>query len=215
MSTTVYLTRHGQTEWNSRGRMMGRADEDINELGRAQAARLAARMEKLRLDAVYTSPLTRALTTGAIIGKSHGLTPRPVPGLIEINYGDWEGLYRKEVALKWPELNKRMHDNPGGLAFPGGETFDQLEVRVVGAFNEVVNAEEGKDVLVVSHQGILKVLVAQLLDISYRDWNKFEVQNTSYTKLTVDKGHIHFITLNDISHLEGIADEVDAYSKAP
>lgn len=207
MSTTVYLTRHGQTEWNSRGRMMGWADEDINELGRAQAARLAARMGKIRLDAVYVSPLTRAITTGAIIGKSHGLTPIPVQGLIEINYGDWEGLYRKEVADKWPELHKQMHDNPSGLAIPGGETFTQLEVRVVGAFNEVVKAEEGKHILMVSHQGILKVLVAQLLDISYRDWNKFEIQNTSFTRLTVDKGHIHFITLNDISHLEGIASE--------
>jgi broad specificity phosphatase PhoE len=164
-------------------------------------------MEKIRLDAVYVSPLTRAITTGAIIGKSHGLTPIPVQGLIEINYGDWEGLYRKEVADKWPELHKQMHDNPSGLAIPGGETFTQLEVRVVGAFNEVVKAEEGKHILMVSHQGILKVLVAQLLDISYRDWNKFEIQNTSFTRLTVDKGHIHFITLNDISHLEGIASE--------
>jgi broad specificity phosphatase PhoE len=207
MATTVYLTRHGQTEWNSRGRMMGWADEDINELGRAQATRLALRMEKLRLDAVYTSPLSRAITTGAIIGKNHGLTPHPVQGLIEINYGDWEGLYRKEVNERWPELQKRMHDDPSGLAIPGGETFKQLEIRVVGAFNDVVRAEEGKHVLMVSHQGILKVLVSQLLDISYRDWNKFEIQNTSFTKLTVDKGHIHLITLNDISHLEDIVAE--------
>jgi broad specificity phosphatase PhoE len=204
MATTVYLTRHGQTEWNSRGRMMGWADEDVNALGRAQAMRLARRMEKLPLDAIYASPLSRAITTGAIIGQSHGLSPKPLRGLIEINYGDWEGLYRKEVAAKWPELQKRMHDNPSGLAIPGGETFDQLEARVTGAFNEAVSAAEGKYVLMVSHQGILKVLVARLLDISYRDWNKFEIQNASFTRLTVENGHVHLITLNDISHLDGI-----------
>ena len=58
--------------------------------------------------------------------------------------------------------------------------------------------------MMVSHQGLLKVLVAQLLGISYHDWGKFEIQNASLTKLLVAKGHLHFITLNDISYLEGI-----------
>lgn len=205
MTTTVYLTRHGQTEWNSQGRMMGWADEDINALGRTQAGRLARRLAKLPLDAVYTSPLKRAVTTGAIIGRSHGLAPQPLPGLIEINYGDWEGLYRKEVAAKWPEADRRMMENPAGLVIPGGESYDQLEVRVTGAFSEAVNREPGKNILLVSHQGILKVLVAKLLDMSYRDWNKFEVQNTSFTWLTVTNGHVHLITLNDLSHLKGIS----------
>jgi broad specificity phosphatase PhoE len=204
MATTVYLTRHGQTKWNSAGRMMGWADEDINELGRAQAERLAVRMGRMHLDAIYTSPLKRAVTTGAIVGKSHGLEPVPVQGLIEINYGVWEGLPRTEVRKRWPELQQQLHDDPSELAIPGGETFKQLEVRVVGAFNDVMRAEEGKHVLMVSHQGILKVLVAQLMGISYRDWDKFEIQNASFTKLTVSNGHIHLITLNDLSHLEGI-----------
>ena len=105
MATTVYLTRHGQTEWNSIGRMMGWTDEDMNETGFAQAERLAARMAKMQLDAIYVSPLKRAITTGTIIGKSHGIAPRPAQGLIEINYGIWEGLARSDVKNKWPELS--------------------------------------------------------------------------------------------------------------
>jgi len=207
MATTVYLTRHGQTKWNSAGRMMGWADEDINELGRAQAERLAVRMGKMHLDAIYTSPLKRAVTTSAIVGKSHGLEPVPVQGLIEINYGVWEGLPRTEVRKRWPELQQQLHDDPSELAIPGGETFKQLEVRVVGAFNEMVKAEEGREILMVSHQGILKVLVAQLMGISYRDWGKFEIRNASLSTLTINNGHIHLITLNDLSHLEGISSE--------
>ena len=121
MATTVYLTRHGQTEWNSRGRMMGWADEDVNALGRAQAMRLARRMENLRLEAVYTSPLKRALTTGAIIGQSHELSPQPVRGLIEINYGDWEGLPADVVADRWPELRTAWQEDPARVRPPHGE----------------------------------------------------------------------------------------------
>jgi len=207
MATTVYLTRHGQTKWNSAGRMMGWADEDINEVGRAQVERLAARMAKMHLDAIYSSPLQRAMTTGAIVGKSHGLEPEPAKGLIEINYGVWEGLYHEEVRKRWPELQQQLHDDPSELAIPGGETFKQLEVRVVGAFNEIVKAEEGREILMVSHQGILKVLVAELMGISYRDWGKFEIRNASLSTLTINNGHIHLITLNDLSHLEGISSE--------
>ena len=206
MPTTVYLTRHGQTDWNSRGRMMGWTDEDINELGRVQSTKLSVRMEKIPLDAIYTSPLTRAMTTGVIIGERRGIMPQPLQGLIEINYGDWEGLYRDEVAKNWPEQSRQMHDNPAGFVIPGGESYDQLEIRVVGAFNEAVKTSEGKNILLVSHQGILKVLVAQLLEISYRNWSKFEVRNASMTKLTVDNGRVHLVTLNDISHLEGVTE---------
>ncbi len=205
MATTVYLTRHGQTEWNRIGRMMGQTDEDMNELGRTQAGRLAVRMAGMRLDAVYASPLKRTMTTGTIVGKSHGVSPKPAVGLMEINYGVWEGLPRKEVREKWPELQRQLHDDPSDLAIPGGETFKELAVRIVGAFHEIVKAEEGKHVLMVSHQGILKVLVAELMGISYKEWDKFELQNASFTKLTVNDGHIHFITLNDISHLEDIS----------
>jgi broad specificity phosphatase PhoE len=207
MATTVYLTRHGQTEWNSIGRMMGWTDEDMNETGLAQAGRLATRMAKMRLDAVYTSPLKRTISTGIIVGKSHGIIPKTAQGLIEINYGIWEGLARIEVKKKWPELQQQLHDDPSELAIPGGETFKQLAVRVVAAFNEIVKAEEGKHILMVSHQGILKVLVAELMGISYRDWGKFEIRNASLTTMTVNNGHIHVITLNDISHLEGVSPE--------
>ena len=192
MPTTVYLTRHGQTDWNSRGRMIGWTDEDINETGRVQSTKLSVRMEKIPLDAIFTSPLTRAMTTGAIIGKSRGITPQPLQGLIEIDYGDWEGLYRDQVAKNWPEQGEQMHDNPAGFVIPGGESYNQLEIRVVGAFNEAVKTSEGKNILLVSHQGILKVLVAQLLEISYRNWSKFEVRNASMTKLTVNNGRSPF-----------------------
>jgi len=202
MATTVYLTRHGQTEWNSIGRMMGWTDEDMNETGVSQAERLAVRMAKLQLDAMYASPLKRAMTTGAIVGKSHGIKPKPEQGLIEINYGIWEGLARGEARAKWPELQRQLHDNPSELVIPGGESFKQLALRVVAAFNKIVNAEEGKHLLMVSHQGILKVLVAELIGISYNDWSKFEIQNASYTKMTVNGGHVRVITLNDTSHLD-------------
>lgn len=207
MATTIYLTRHGQTESNSSGKMMGWANEDINDVGRAQVERLAARMAKMHLDAIYTSPLKRAVTTSAIVGKSHGLEPRPVQGLIEINYGVWEGLPRAEVRKRWPELQQQLHNDPSELAIPGGETFKELEIRVVGAFNKIVKDEDGREILMVSHQGILKVLVAQLMGISYRDWSKFEIRNASLSTLTINNGHIHLITLNDLSHLEGISSE--------
>jgi broad specificity phosphatase PhoE len=204
MPTTVYLTRHGQTEWNNIGRMMGWTNEDLNETGRIQAERLAKRLENVPLDAVYCSPLQRAITTGAIVGAKHGVTPKTSQGLIEINYGIWEGMARTDVKEKWPELHRIMMDNPENFQYPGGESYKDLRVRVVAAFNDVVKAEEGRNLLMVSHQGILKILIAELMGISYNDWNKFEVRNASLTSLTVEHGHVHFMTLNEFTHLDGL-----------
>jgi broad specificity phosphatase PhoE len=104
MTTTILLVRHGQTRSNVTGFYMGWSNEDLNDVGYAQARKLSARLAGLPIASVYASPLKRAYTTASIIAEPHSLEVKPVDDLIEIKLGDWQGLHESEIEKRWPEL---------------------------------------------------------------------------------------------------------------
>ena len=110
MTATVILVRHGQTNSNVTGFFMGWSDEDLNEIGYTQARRLASRLANLPIASVYTSPLRRAYATAAILAESHKLELKVLDDLIEIQLGDWQGLYANEIKRRWPELWQQLRE---------------------------------------------------------------------------------------------------------
>src|SRR5213082_1136682 len=112
--TEILLVRHGETEWNRESRFQGHADPSLNELGREQAAELAAALAGERLAAVYSSPLRRALETAQIIAAPHRLDAVPVDGLREVDVGSWQGLTRDEVEHRFPQQFRRWLDYERG-----------------------------------------------------------------------------------------------------
>src|ERR1700712_4846322 len=134
VTTTFYLIRHGETEWNLNGRWQGHADVPLNAVGRAQAQRLAEhlRAKKMHFDALYSSDLQRAWETASAVGAALGLTPQPLPALREIDVGSWSGLTGSEVIARDRDVYERIRSGED-VARGGGERFLDLYTRVVAA----------------------------------------------------------------------------------
>ncbi len=202
MTTTVLLARHGQTGSNVSGFYMGRSDEDLNDVGYAQARSLSSRLAGLPIDSVYTSPLQRAYVTATILAEPHNLKVKVSDDLNEIQFGDWQGLHLNEISQRWPELWQQWRADPSESAIPGGESFQQVAERAIRAFETVVAAEPGRQALIVTHEIVVKVLVAHALGVSNSIYRRFEINNTSLSMIRLTNGKTRLITLNNTSHLE-------------
>lgn len=202
MTTTVILVRHGQTESNINGFYMGWSDEDINDIGYTQSRSLSSRLACLPIASVYSSPLKRTYTTATILAKPHGLELKVLDDLIEIRLGDWQGLHTDEIRQRWPELWQQSRIDPSELTMPNGESFKQVTERAVRAFKTIVAANQGKQAVIVTHDVIIRGLVAHVLGVSNSIYRRFEINNASLSVIRVIDGNARLITLNDTSHLE-------------
>jgi broad specificity phosphatase PhoE len=159
--TTVYLARHGQSDWNAELRWQGYADRPLTELGRQQAAELARQLAEVPLDAVYSSDLLRARETAEAVASPHGLVVQALPELREIDVGSWSGITRAEAEERFPEAFRRW--TGGSHGWEDGETYEDMATRVVAAVLEIAAEHPGGTVLVVSHGGPIRMLHASSL----------------------------------------------------
>jgi broad specificity phosphatase PhoE len=189
--TTVYLARHGESDWNAANRFQGHADRPLTELGRRQAVELADALEaRAPLSAIYTSPLQRALETASIVGARLGLEPAAVDDLREVDVGGWSGLSRTEVEERFPEGFGRWLD--GGEGWEDGETYAQMAARVLRALRQIADSHPGDEVLVVSHGGPIRAIHAAAagMDVhAYRRLNRVE-GNAGVSRVAVEEGGI-------------------------
>ena len=202
MITSVYLIRHGQTNANLEDYYMGWSDEDLNELGYHQAYCLASRLAGLPLAAVYSTPLRRAHTTASIIAEPHRLEVQVLPDLIEIRLGDWQGLHRDEIERRWPELWQQSRTDPSDLRLPDGESYGEVTARAVRGFKTVIESSNGKQVVIVTHDAIIRVLIAYVLGVPNSIYRRIEVENASLSVIRVGN-RTQLVKLNDTSHLGG------------
>jgi broad specificity phosphatase PhoE len=188
--TTVYLARHGESDWNAAQRWQGHADRPLTELGRRQAVELADRLAGVPLDAVYSSDLLRARETAETVAAPRGLPVRALPELREIDVGSWSGLTRPEAAARFPEAYLRW--TQGGHGWDDGENYEQMAERVVGAVLRLAARHPGGSALVVAHGGPIRALHAVALGIdlsSHRRVRPVE-PNARLSRLAVQDGKI-------------------------
>ncbi len=202
MTTTLLLIRHGQTNSNVSGLYAGWSEENLNELGYIQAHRLSYRLARLSLAAIYTSPINRAYTTAAILAEPHQLAVEVLDDLIEIQLGDWEGLYGDEIKRRWPRLWQQSRTDPTNIVLPNGESFEQVTMRAIRALNTVLRASQGKQVAIVTHEVIVKVLVAYALGVTNSIYRRIEIDNASLSILQIMNNSYQLVSMNDTSHLE-------------
>jgi len=203
VKTTVFLVRHGQTDSNVTGFYMGWSNEDLNEAGYNQAHNLASRLAGLPIASIYSSPLQRAYTTATILGEPHKLEPRVLDDLIEIRLGDWQGLHMDEIQQRWPELWQQSRIDPSEITMPNGESFNEVTERAVRAFERIVGANRDKQVIIVTHDVVVRVLVAYTLGVSNSIYRRFQIDNASLSVVRTVDSVYRLTTLNDTSHLEG------------
>jgi uncharacterized phosphatase len=165
MATTIVLVRHGETDWNRDRRFQGRADQPLNETGRAQARELAEILRNEPVSVLYTSPLRRASETAEILAERLLLEARPLDALLEIDVGTWEGLTIDDVRVRFPE--QAAVDWRSG--WEDGETYTGLEQRVIPALLELGTRHNGEHILAVTHAGPLRAAIASSLSLGYEE----------------------------------------------
>jgi len=167
----IILVRHGETEWNVQQVFRGRIDIELNETGLRQAGLLAEYLSGVNIDAVYSSPLRRALKTAEAIASPHKLEVKIAPGLMDFDFGKWQGLPQQEVKRRYKELYAQWIKNPHLIKMPDGESLSDVRERALKVVDEVVAKYEGTVVLV-SHRVVNKVLICALLGLDNSHfWN--------------------------------------------
>jgi broad specificity phosphatase PhoE len=160
--TVTLLLRHGQTPMSVQKRYAGVSDVPLTEVGVQQAAAAAKRLASAGLTAIVTSPLARTVRTAAEVAAAAGVPVEVDEGFRETDFGAWDGLTFAEVRERWPaELTAWLADP--AVAPPGGESFADVSSRVEGALGRVLDAHQGRTVLIVSHVTPIKALVVAAL----------------------------------------------------
>ena len=202
MVTTLYIVRHCQSAGNQGGRFQGQFDGPVNEMGEKQLELLSLRFRNEHLDAIYSSPLTRAYKTAQAIDRFHDLPIQTMDGLSEIDVGEMENQLLSEIAVKYPEVAHNWDSAPDLCAFPGGETMAQVYERVGETIQRIVEENPGKVVAVVTHGGFIKNLNARIVYGSVEGLRKSAVfGNTSVSILEAEDGVLRWKSVNDMSHL--------------
>jgi len=207
----LILVRHGQTDWNARGRFQGQSNPPLNELGQQQAAMVGRRLAGQKILSVLSSDLQRAWQTAEIIAASRGLdmhVVHPEPRLREMDFGDWEGLTYAEIGRRFPHALEAWQQDPSDVAPPGGESLAQLAARVQSVYNDLGNAQS-ETVLLVAHGGSLQVLLCVAFGLRPgRHW-QFRLDPASLSELYVYPEGPILTLLNDTSHLMDDAEEIE------
>ncbi len=203
--TTLLLTRHGQTEWNNDLRYQGQEDTDLSRLGRAQAECLAERLRTEDIAAVYSSDLSRCRQTAAIIAAPHGLALTCLSDLREANYGKWQGLTYAEVRARYPDLVAARRRDPFGFAPPQGESLGATYERVRRAIAAIAQEHLDETVLIVTHGGPLRMLMVGLLGMPADNVPRLRLDNCGLTICKSFPKSPVVVTVNEISHLRGLA----------
>jgi phosphoserine phosphatase len=199
--TDIILVRHGETDWNVAEVFRGRVDVKLNATGVKQAELLAEYLSNMRLSAIYSSPLQRALRTAEVIGEYNQLEVAVAPGLIDIDYGEWQGLSHQEVKERYKELYAGWVDCPGQVRMPAGESLDEVRHRALSVVSDVIGRHTGS-VILVSHRVVNKVLVCALLGLdNSRFWN-IRQDVGGITSFTCEKGQFILTRHNDTSYLK-------------
>ena len=200
--TKLIVVRHGYVEGISPERFRGRVDLELTAEGRRQAAATARRIrETWIVKAVYTSPLSRSRATGEAIGQPFGVSPQPLQGLIDIDYGEWQGLTPDEVKSRWPALLEAWYRMPHWAAIPGGETLQDVLVRTVSALREAIDRHPHDTVVLVGHDSVNRVILLHALELPLSRYWWLRQDPCAINEIDFSEGGFVIATINDRHHL--------------
>ena len=198
--TEIILVRHGETDWNVAEVFRGRIDIELNKTGTKQAELLAEYLRDLKIAAVYSSPLKRALKTAEMMAGYHNLDVGIAPGLIDFDYGEWQGLSHEVVKNRYKELYAEWIKNPHQVKMPAGESLNDVRRRATSVVDSVVARNEGTVVLV-AHRVVNKVLICNLLGLDNSHFWNIRQDACGITTFTYENERFILTKHNDTSFL--------------
>ena len=199
MGTIIYLTRHGETEWNIEKRLQGRGDSPLTKYGIQRAKELRDRIKNIDIDVIYSSPIKRALNTANILRGNKNIDIVTDDRLMEMCFGDYEGKKIDIIQKENPswDINLIMQGNVE-ICAPNGENLKEVRERISKLMNKIIAENIGKSILIVTHGITLKALMYYFKD---EDVNSEVMGQATLTKINIDEKNNFYIEFkNDDSH---------------
>lgn len=200
----IILIRHGETDWNREQIFRGRIDISLNEVGLAQARAVQEALKDVPIDVVYASPLLRAFETARILSENRDCEVVKEEGVIDINFGKWQGLSHHRVKEEYKELYHTWLSKPHTVTFPDGESLTQVRERSVKALERVIKDHLGKTLAVVSHRVINKVLLCNGLGLELSRFWYIKQDTCAINMFELRDGNYYVTLLNDTCHLKRV-----------
>jgi phosphoserine phosphatase len=155
--------------------------------------------------AVFASPLSRSRATADAIATPLGLSPRPLDGLIDIDYGQWQGLTPDEVRARWPGLLETWRRAPDWAAIPGGETLQDVLVRTLLALRDVVDRHPGDTVVLVAHDSVNRVILLHALGLPLSRYWRLGQHPCAINEIDFSGEDCTVLSMNETGHLKEAA----------
>jgi probable phosphoglycerate mutase len=198
------MVRHGATVVSAEDRFAGVTDVELSDEGREQTRRLAERLSREKIAAVYASPQGRTIETARILALPHRLDVQARDGLREINHGRWEQMTRREVEEKFPEEAAEWEKDPYTFAPKGGESGLAVTARALPVLIDLVRQHAGENFLLVSHKATIRLLLSSLLGFDPRRYRDNLDQKPAALNIVDFRGatRSRLILFNDVSHYD-------------
>jgi broad specificity phosphatase PhoE len=209
----VILVRHGQTDWNESGVFRGRLDVKLNQNGFRQAEIVGEALKDADVDAVYSSPLSRALDTATAIARHHGNAFETYEPVNDMNFGEWQGLKRLEVEARYPDLFQIWLTAPHRVEIPNGETLSQVRRRLLTGLESLHSLYPEGTVVIVSHGLTNKVLLCAMLGLYNSHFWNVKQDNAAINIFKYTGQGSKVFLMNDTTHLRSIGEIVEEMKK--
>jgi len=199
-----FLVRHGQTAWNKDQRFRGRKDVPLSEQGLQEAQLVADALQGENIELICASPLSRSMQTLAPLAQRLGSEVNPFEDVIDMNFGEWEGLSLAEAEKKYPDLFKLWVETPDKLTFPQGESLAQVQARAMRGISRLAVEFPEAVIVVCSHRVVCKLIMLGLLGVKPdRFWAiRQDTACLNRFDYTPPQAVIHIV--NDTSHLKAL-----------
>ena len=192
----LLLIRHGENEYVKTSKMAGRLPGvHLNERGREQADQIAKSLKRVPLNAIYASPLERAVETAEPIAEDRKTKIKLRPELMDTDIGKWQGRTLKAVSKykKW----RLVQRTPSRFTFPEGESFHQTQTRIASCLDEIVASHKPKHIVaVVFHADPIKLAVANFIGLPLDNFQRLAIDTGSVTFIYADEGSAYLMRLN-------------------
>ena len=194
METTLYIVRHGETEWNRLGLLQGSLNSSLTTEGILNAENLRPEITELNPDVIYSSDQERAYDTAQILSKDLDKNITQHPGLQEMNFGVFQGHNWDYIENEMKEIYEAYRADDPDYAVPGGESHNQFHERIVETIDEITMANLGKKILIVSHGGSINKMLCHAEDMAPSGNRYFLTKNLGVNILKYNDGKYKLTT---------------------
>jgi 2,3-bisphosphoglycerate-dependent phosphoglycerate mutase len=203
LKTTIWLVRHGETDWNAQRRLQGSTDIALNAVGIAQADSVARWLGHIVFDAIYSSPLSRTVQTAQPLAIQQKISPQLIPAIAERDFGIFQGLTPDDISVRYPDDYHRWQGRDPSFCPQGGESLMDFRGRVHSGIQAIVSEHPGQTVAVFSHGGVLDMIYRLANQLALHTPREWPIPNAGIQRLLGSKIKLEIQDWGITEHLTG------------